>query len=125
MPRPRIPGTVSAPKSSLEQYPEHIIAIGMITIEIGNLEVELGGLLGALLHIQQEIGEIVYLTPRAAIARVAVIENVVNATLTEGTDVYKAIAHIVERAKTVIGKRHGLVHELWGVHATSKQVHRM
>jgi hypothetical protein len=97
----------------------------MITIEIGNLEIELGSLLASLLHVQMAIGQIVYMTPRAAIARVAVIENVAKATLTEKSEGLEAILAIVEGAKKVLGKRHDLVHEAWGVHKERSEVYRM
>jgi hypothetical protein len=116
---------VSAPKSTLEQWPDHVKAIGMITIEIGNLEIELGTLLAALLHIYKEIGQIIYLTPRAAIARVAVIENIAKATLVEKSEALMLILSHVERARAVIGKRHDMVHEAWGVHKDRAEVHRM
>jgi hypothetical protein len=38
-------------------------------------------LLGALLHISPDIGRLVYLAPRAALGRIAIIEHVLDVTL--------------------------------------------
>jgi len=96
----------------------------MITIEIGNLEIELGGLLGALLHIQREIGEIVYLSPRAAMGRLAVLQNVAEATL-EKSEALNHLKDIFKRANKVLLKRNDMIHQPWGVHKNKKQVHRL
>jgi hypothetical protein len=71
-------------RSILANRPDYVEAIGMISIELANLEMHLGGLLGALLHISPRIGRIIYLSPRAAIGRLTVLENVLDVTLREG-----------------------------------------
>jgi hypothetical protein len=106
----------SVPASTLEKYPDHAQAIGMASVEIANLEIMLGELLGALLHIDRDYGALVYLTPKAAIARLDIIENVASVALVEGTDGRKEFDDIVYRAKSVIGRRHGYIHDAWGTH---------
>jgi hypothetical protein len=44
----------SAPASILELYPDYVYAIGMITIELNNLEMRLGELLAAHLRIPEK-----------------------------------------------------------------------
>lgn len=63
-------------QSPLEGYPEYVKAIGMISIENASLELVLGELLGTLLGVHPHIGHTLYFTPRAAIARLELIENI-------------------------------------------------
>lgn len=115
MARPRLPGMVSAPKSTLERHPEHVQAIGMISIEMANLEIMLGELLAALLHVAPAFGRIIYLTPHAALGRLAILENVTAAHLVEKTEGRTYIDKIIKRTRAVIGKRHKYIHDSWGV----------
>ena len=80
------------PQSTLERFPDHVKAIGMISIEIGNLEMVLGDLLAALLMIPSFLGQAVYMTPRAAIARVDVLDNVIAITLIKGSQGRKILS---------------------------------
>jgi hypothetical protein len=59
MVRQRLPGMIPHTKSALEQHPEHVQAIGMVSIEVANLEINLGELLAALLHIDAYFGRLV------------------------------------------------------------------
>jgi hypothetical protein len=88
----------------------------MISIELANLEMHLGGLLGALLHISPRIGRIIYLSPRAAIGRLTVLENVLDVTLREGRRRTR-IENLLGAAKAAIGKRNELIHGAWGITA--------
>jgi hypothetical protein len=88
----------------------------MISVELANLEMYLGSLLGALLHIAPSTGRIIYLSPRAAIGRLAVLENVLEVTLREGKRRTR-IENLVGAAKAAIGKRNELIHGAWGITA--------
>src|SRR6266852_2707826 len=101
--------------SALITRPDHVHAIGMVTIELANLEIALGGLLGALLHVSPDVGRLVYLTPLTGFGRIAVIENLVAATLREGSKGRRLIDGLLERSKAIMGKRHNLIHGAWGV----------
>ena len=68
-------------QSSLEQYPEHVRAIGMISIENANLEMSLADLLGAVLTIPKRLAHAIYFTPRAASLRVEILEAAAKAML--------------------------------------------
>ena len=50
-------------QSPLEKRPRYARAIGMIAVEITNLEILLGEMLAVLLHIQPDLGRAIYLTP--------------------------------------------------------------
>lgn len=99
--------------SVLERHPQHVLSLGMISIEIANLEIFLGQLLGAVLHIDQYIAEAVYLTPRAAIARIEVLRNAVDFSLTEGSRNRKQIEKLLNKSASLIQERHNLVHVIW------------
>jgi hypothetical protein len=117
MPRPRLPGTVLPPRSTLDRFPEHVQAIGMVSIETANLDFMLGELLGALLHIDASFGALVYLTPQSYSGRLQILENVAAYSLQPQTDVSKQIETIITKARAYIGKRHELIHESWGTAA--------
>jgi hypothetical protein len=107
--------------SALVARPDHVHALGMISIELGHLEGMLGCLLGALLHISPDIGRLVYLAPRAALGRIAIIEHVLNATLKDGSETRAAIEKSLRKAKAILGKRHKFIHGRWGLSDLSEQ----
>jgi hypothetical protein len=74
----------------------------------------LGDLLAALLVLPTALGQQIYLTPRAAIGRVKIIENVVDMIFVEGSKGRKLVESLLKRAKNLIGKRHELIHNAWG-----------
>lgn len=64
-------------QSMLERHPKHVKAIGMITIDLSNLDIMLAQLLGALLNIPAEVADAIYFSPQAAGPRLSIIDNVV------------------------------------------------
>jgi hypothetical protein len=82
---------------------------------MANLEIMLGKLLGALLHISSAAGRLVYLTPHSGFARLAMIENIVKATMVEKSEGHVHLAKLLDRARAIMGKRHNLVHGAWGL----------
>src|SRR6266478_3722320 len=62
------------------------------------------------------IGRIIYLSPRAAIGRLTVLENVLDVTLREGRRRTR-IENLLGAAKAAIGKRNELIHGAWGITA--------
>lgn len=101
-------------QSSLERFPDHVAAIGMISIEVANLEIELGHLLGAMLHIAPEYGRLVYLTPHANLGRLAILENVSKHCFEKKSKYIITAEKIIGKAKALIGKRHQFIHGAWG-----------
>jgi hypothetical protein len=102
------------PRSVLERFPKHVRAIGMISVELGNLEARLGDLLGVLLHIDSHFGRVVFLTPHSAAGRISILKNVLRDTLMEESEGFEHIEKLVERAEALIGKRNSYVHDNWG-----------
>jgi hypothetical protein len=112
---PKVPG-----KSSLENYPDYVRAIGMISIENANLEHALASLFSKMLFISLAVGHAIYLTPKYAIARIEIFENAARVALSPRGDAdhkkklqraLKEANRIANRARTAIGKRHGIIHD--------------
>jgi hypothetical protein len=101
-------------RSTLEDHPAHVRAIGMISIEMFNLDYMLGGLLGALLHISPDIARVVYLTPRAAFGRLEIIKNVSKESVNPGSEIHTAVERILKRTKSILSRRHNMIHDSWG-----------
>jgi hypothetical protein len=103
-------------KSVLEtKAPEHLRGIGLIAVEVTNLEHSLGTLLAAIIDAPEDFGHIIYLTPKAAIARLEVLENLSEYLLVKDSKLGKLLQSIIKRAKSIIGKRHRIVHGCWGI----------
>ena len=111
-------------QSTMESHPDYVFAIGMITIELGNLEMELADLLGAILNCHKDVAHAIYFTPRAVIPRVDVLVNVSESTLNQDLPVCKRLRSVAGRAKAVMGKRNTLLHAVWGTREKEGGVHR-
>jgi hypothetical protein len=101
-------------RSILVNHPDYVSALGMITIEVANLEICLGRLLGAILNVEESIGQIIYLTPKSAFGRLEIIENLVSGIMEPGSEGVRHLESITGKAKSILGKRHKLIHALWG-----------
>jgi hypothetical protein len=103
-------------KTPLADHPEHVEAIGLVTVELSALEIMLGDVLGALLDLDDELGHIIYFTPKAAIARIEVVANLAEAKLRDHPGpLHRQVIGICNRAKAVMGKRHEFIHQGWAV----------
>jgi hypothetical protein len=117
-----VPEKLPPYQSPLERRPRYVRAIGMITIEITNLEIFLGDLLSVLLHVPPDIGRTIYLTPRAATARLETLENVRDRVLTKDGKPHHAVTSLTKRARRIFDRRHAMVHHSWGLR--KGRVHR-
>ena len=120
--------------SALEFAPDYE-AIGMISIENSNMEIALAGLFGRVCFISQRVAIAIYLTPNSAFARIAVFEKAAEAALAP-RDGFKGVTDqakrrqdcldrtlkIASKARSLIGKRHQIIHEQWGI--SGDEVHR-
>src|SRR5947208_2967747 len=91
--------------SVLEKHPEHVRALGMIIIEVTNLEHAMGTLVAAILNIPEELGHVIYLTPKSAFGRLETFENIVEYLLIENSQGAARLNAIAKRAKAILGKR--------------------
>ena len=114
--------------SALENHPEHVRAIGMISIENANLELSLADLLAATLFLSKKVAHAIYFTPRAAALRVEILEAAAKANLEPHSKSHPAAAiniqkrkalskieRLTKRARAQIQKRHEVIHDAWGV----------
>jgi hypothetical protein len=96
-------------QSPLERHPRYVRAIGMITVEITNLEIFLGEMLSVLLRIPPDIGRTVYLTPRAASARLEILEKVRDLVLVKDGKPYGVVTSLTKRTRKIVTAQDGEV----------------
>lgn len=84
----------------------------MISIENASLESMLAELLGALLG-DLRIGHTLYFTPKAAIARLDLLENISVPAIGKYPILLSKVLAIIKRSKAAMGKRHDIIHSLW------------
>jgi hypothetical protein len=109
----------------LERFPDHAKAIGIISVEMANLDIFLGEMLGGILRVAPKVGSTIYLTPHSAFGRIEILERVANLVMVKDSHGLKHINSLAGRARTLINKRHSLIHDAWGMRAETGQVHRM
>lgn len=116
--------TFSSPVASrMEDHPEHVKAIGMISIEIANMEGHIALWLMPLLEIDAHQARIIYFTPKASIARLEIIENLIGSLAEEHQRTVVALLNpILERARKVFSKRHTFIHNAWGFSQNEDEV---
>jgi hypothetical protein len=103
-------------KSVLEEHaPEHLKAIGLIGIEVTNLEHSLATLFAAVIDAPEQFGQIVYLTPKTSMARLETLENVVEYLMVKDSQGERELKAIVKCAKAILAKRNRVIHGLWGI----------
>ena len=128
------PGATGLPyQSSLEGHPDVVQAIGMVNIEIGNLDVVLANLLAVLLNKPPAIGQVIYHAPKGEMARIAIIEAVVaymfidmkKGSPHEGLlPLKQKLQEWIARSKALVGKRHEMIHSNWGLDSVTLAVTR-
>lgn len=106
-------------QTALERHPEMLKLIGTVSVEATNLDVALGRLFSAVLHIDAHYGSVVYLTPKAAFARLDMLRNAVKESIAKSGTHRAKIDNIIKRAETIIGKRHEAMHVAWSVSAVN------
>lgn len=120
-------------KSPLEDHPEYVRAIGMISVENANLEHSLATLFCRVAFISLGIGHAIYLTPKSSLARIEILEKATKVALAPyGHEPHRKklksasirVEAIIKRAKKLIGKRHGIIHDAWGVSKETGDVQR-
>jgi len=107
----------------------------MIAIETGNLEIALATLFARMLSVPMRTGRAVYLTPKAAHARLDILRNAAKAAFDrkvkskELNDHYKEalakVTDIISRAGKANDKRNRIVHDSWGYNDDDNEVSRL
>lgn len=111
-------------QSMLERHPDHVKAIGMITVEMANLEIMLAQLFGALLNLRPDVADAIYFSPQATGPRIAIVENAVTEMLHDVPDpqVLKDIRRLLKQARDIQGRRNDHVHNAWGLSVETGEV---
>ena len=113
--------------SELEKHPEHLQAIGMISVENGNLEIALADLMGAILLTSRRIAHAIYFEPRAASLRIGIFKAATeeclrpsrrkNASSSLEAQKRNALARTKRLASGSLRatqRRHDIIHDAWG-----------
>ena len=116
--------------STLTSHPEHVEAIGMISIEHGNMELYLGHLLAAIIDVPYDVGQGIFWVPQGAGPRRQIVEVAAkqmfkpryeNPTLRveieanqNNKEIVDAVVNLTERASKLTARRNSRVHDLWG-----------
>ena len=120
----------------LETHPEYVQAIGMVALEAVAMELRLANLLARMLGLPSRIGQAIYLTPKSETSRLEILQNAAHARLAVSPskrDSYlgkqkmralKDVNDICGRAKSLILKRHRIVHDEWNYSDKEKKVTR-
>ena len=128
----RARGGIMAWESELEQFPDHVRAIGMISIENGNLELALADLMATALMLPRSVAHAIYFTPRAATLRIDIFKAAVIEYLKPSrrkdpdsileTQKRQALARVKRLAKSSLGatqRRHDVIHDAWSAFGES------
>ncbi len=100
-------------QSGLVDRPDIAQAIGMVNIELSNMEFHFAQLLSQITGLNFNIALAVYFTPKANIARLEVIQNVAALVFKPEDKKLSEIEGFLRKAKSVMGRRHELIHSSW------------
>lgn len=121
----------------LVNHPNYLQAIGTISVETGQLELELSGLFARLLGLTLKVGRAIYLTPKSEQVRLDVLRNAAAAYLApdkrrrpdSAVERQKAralakINGILSKAQTAVNSRHRIIHDAWKVSDEGHEISR-
>jgi len=112
-----------AGKSPLEKFPDYVHTIGMLAIEMGNLEAVFVQLLAAILWTSEGTAAAILMTPKSTRARLDMVTNIATETLPkEGSEI---VNKLVKQAIAILNKRNDIIHEIWGTSKDFSEVVRI
>lgn len=112
-------------QSALINKPEHLAAIGLVSVEIAHLEEAMASLFSAISGVHWLVANAIYYTPNAAMARMDIISNVAPLTLHAHKRHLDKVNRFIERAKAAMGKRHQIMHSLWTLSEDRENLYRL
>lgn len=117
-------------QSVMVDHPDHVYAIGMLSIEHSNVETMCAILLGHVLDVDPKVGEAIYWRPQSSGVRFNILEAAIETTyapIFENPDLpveFEANAEmktllgvgmkLVQRASNVSKRRNSVMHDIWG-----------
>jgi hypothetical protein len=120
-------------ESSLEERPDFVHAIGMISIEHGNLELSLADLLARTIGLSKKVAHAIYFTPRAGVLRVEILQSAAQMKFAPGSKdadhplekqkaaALQKIERLTKRAIAVMQRRNQVMHDAWGISRNGKE----
>jgi len=120
----------------LEEHPDYVRAIGMVSLEAVAIELRMANLLARMLGLPPRIGQAIYLTPKSETTRIEILRNAAHSRLAVspsrkksvlGRQMTKALAdvnRICGRAQGLINLRHRMIHDEWNYSDKEKNVTR-
>ena len=127
--------------SVLEDHPDYVKAIGMISIENANVEMFFGSLLADILGTTRNVGQAIYWAPKSANPRLEILKataeqvykafeqlpseevlDIAVAAEKQKADTLQRILKLIKRANSVIGRRHAIIHDVWGTDSKNNDV---
>lgn len=103
-------------RTVLERRPDYLQAIGTVAVEIVNMEAMLAVLLSQILKISDDTADAIYFAPHGTGPRLAIFKGVVDTALAGHPKYQSKATKIADRALSLAGKRHEIVHDSWGYH---------
>lgn len=120
--------------SSLISKPQHVKAIGMISIETANLEIALADLMAAVLRVQRDVAHAIYFTPRASTLRIEILLQASKKRLAtwhspgfisdldkRRKNALNQVERITKIGKGIFQRRHDIIHDGWALSGTQKR----
>ena len=108
--------------SALERHPAYPKALGILSAEIGVLEMLLGELLGAILGIETHVGQVIYNSPQSYSGRLDILGNVISVILNEKAEGTKKLNGFIKRTRKRIQYRNTAMHSVWGIQESDPNI---
>jgi hypothetical protein len=110
--------------SALVDRPEHLEAIGLLTVEITHMERAVSELFASIMGIHFFLAEAIYFTVNSGIARMDIVRNAAHIVLSALPQDLKRTLKFLDRAKTAMGKRHAIIHSFWMLNPDNNDIRR-
>jgi hypothetical protein len=123
-------------RHTLEDQPDYVQAIGMVSLETIALEMQLANLLARTISVPLRIGQAIYLSPKSEQSRLDILKNVSRSRLGVsenkirselGKQMTKAlddVNKVINRAQALISHRHRIIHDEWNYSDSENKVTR-
>jgi hypothetical protein len=111
----------------LEREPEYLLAIGTVAVEIGNLEVMLGGLFAAITTLPPDTADAIYWAPLATGPRLSILNAAIDTALNNSKTYLRRAKKLATDAQKLANRRNDVIHHTWGLGQSGKvfEVRRM
>jgi hypothetical protein len=120
----------------LEDHPDYVNAIGMVSLETIALEIRLANLLARMIGVPLRIGQAIYLSPKSEQSRLDILRHTAHSRLAvspskkgtmlgrQQTKALDDVISIANRAQALIGDRHRVIHDEWNYSDKEKKITR-